>query len=65
MKRLTYIGCGVSTVFSVIKLLDKGYSGEYITIIEKGNNPYNRKREEVMNGFLGAGGYSDGKIIYS
>lgn len=65
MKRLTYIGCGVSTVFSVIKLLDHGYDGELITIIDAGNNPYNRKREEVMNGFLGAGGYSDGKIIYS
>lgn len=65
MKNLTFIGCGVSTVFSVIKLLDNGYPGELITIIEKGKNPYMRQREDVMNGFLGAGGYSDGKIIYS
>jgi uncharacterized FAD-dependent dehydrogenase len=35
-----------------------------ITIIDKGNNPYNRKPEEVMTGFAGAGGFSDGKLTY-
>jgi uncharacterized FAD-dependent dehydrogenase len=29
-----------------------------------GNDPYNRKPEEVMTGFLGAGGWSDGKLTY-
>jgi hypothetical protein len=27
-----------------------------------GNDPYKRKPEEVMTGFLGAGGWSDGKL---
>jgi uncharacterized FAD-dependent dehydrogenase len=29
-----------------------------------GKDPYNRKPEEVMTGFLGAGGWSDGKLTY-
>jgi uncharacterized FAD-dependent dehydrogenase len=37
---------------------------ELITIIDMGNDPYKRKPEEVMTGFLGAGGWSDGKLTY-
>ena len=29
-----------------------------------GKDPYNRKYSEVMEGFLGAGGWSDGKLTY-
>jgi len=29
-----------------------------------GKNPYDRKYSEVMEGFLGAGGWSDGKLTY-
>ncbi|RPH78072.1 MAG: hypothetical protein EHM77_07295, partial [Planctomycetaceae bacterium] len=29
-----------------------------------GKDPYNRKPEEVMTGFLGSGGWSDGKLTY-
>ena len=29
-----------------------------------GNDPYKRKPEEVMTGFMGAGGWSDGKLTY-
>jgi uncharacterized protein len=35
-----------------------------ITIIDMGKSPYERKPEEVMTGFLGAGGWSDGKLTY-
>jgi len=36
-----------------------------ITIIDKGNDPHNRLPEEVMTGMLGAGGWSDGKLVVS
>lgn len=65
IKNIVYIGGGVSSIFSVIKLLDAGVPGHQITIIEKGKNVYERKTEEVMNGFGGAGTWSDFKFIYS
>jgi uncharacterized protein len=44
--------------------VDNGYPGNLITIIDMGKDPYQRKPEEVMTGFLGAGGWSDGKLTY-
>jgi len=44
--------------------VDNGYPGELITVIDMGKDPYKRKPEEVMTGFLGAGGWSDGKLTY-
>jgi uncharacterized FAD-dependent dehydrogenase len=44
--------------------VDNGYPGELITIIDMGKDPYKRLPEEVMTGFLGAGGWSDGKLTY-
>ena len=63
-KKIVIVGAGVAGVNAATKLVDNGYPGQDITIIDMGNNPYNRKPEEVMTGFLGAGGWSDGKLTY-
>jgi len=63
-KRIVIVGSGVAGVNAATKLVDNGYDGKLITIIDMGKDPYNRKPEEVMTGFLGAGGWSDGKLTY-
>ena len=63
-EKLVIVGAGVAGVNAATKLVDNGYPGEDITIIDMGKDPYNRKYSEVMEGFLGAGGWSDGKLTY-
>jgi uncharacterized FAD-dependent dehydrogenase len=63
-KKIVIVGVGVAGVNAATKLVDNGYPGELITIIDMGKDPYNRLPEEVMTGFLGAGGWSDGKLTY-
>jgi uncharacterized FAD-dependent dehydrogenase len=63
-KQIVIVGAGVAGVNAATKLVDNGYPGELITIIDMGKDPYKRKPEEVMTGFLGAGGWSDGKLTY-
>jgi uncharacterized FAD-dependent dehydrogenase len=63
-KKIIIVGAGVAGVNAATKLVDNGYPGKDITVIDMGNDPYNRKPEEVMTGFLGAGGWSDGKLTY-
>jgi uncharacterized FAD-dependent dehydrogenase len=63
-KKIVIIGAGVAGINAATKLVDNGYPGELITIIDKGNDPHNRLPEEVMTGMLGAGGWSDGKLTY-
>ena len=65
MKKIVIIGAGVAGINAATKLVDKGYPGELITIIDMGKDPYTRLPEEVMTGFLGAGGWSDGKLVVS
>jgi len=63
-EKIVIVGSGVSGISTATKLVDNGYPGELITIIDKGKDPYLRKPEEVMEGFAGAGGFSDGKLTY-
>jgi uncharacterized FAD-dependent dehydrogenase len=63
-KKIIIIGAGVAGINAATKLVDSGYPGKLITIIDKGNDPHNRLPEEVMTGMLGAGGWSDGKLTY-
>jgi uncharacterized protein len=64
MEKIVIIGAGVAGVNAATKLVDNGYDGNKITIIDMGKSPYERLPEEVMEGFLGAGGWSDGKLTY-
>lgn len=63
-KQIVIVGAGVAGVNAATKLVDNGCPGNLITIIDMGKDPYQRKPEEVMTGFLGAGGWSDGKLTY-
>jgi uncharacterized FAD-dependent dehydrogenase len=65
MKKIVIIGAGVAGINAATKLVDNGYDGSLITIIDKGNDPFHRLPEEVMTGMLGAGGWSDGKLVVS
>ena len=63
-KHVVIIGAGVAGINAATKLVDNNYQGK-ITIIDMGKDPYLRPYEEVMTGYLGAGGWSDGKLTYS
>lgn len=63
-KKIVIVGAGVAGINAATKLVDNGYPGELITIIDKGKDPHNRLPEEVMEGFAGAGLFSDGKWVY-
>ena len=60
---IVLIGAGVANVNAATKLIDNNFKVK-ITIMDMGKNPYERKYSEVMEGFLGAGGWSDGKLTY-
>ena len=62
-KNVVLIGAGVANVNAATKLIDNNFDGK-ITIMDMCKNPYERKYSEVMEGFLGAGGWSDGKLTY-
>ena len=63
-KKIIIIGAGVAGINAATKLIDNGYPAGLITIIDKGKDPFNRPPEDVMEGMLGAGGWSDGKLTY-
>ena len=61
MYNLTFVGAGPSTIGAILKLIDKEYKGK-ILIIEKGKSLNSRQPNEVLNGFAGAGCFSDSKL---
>jgi len=63
MTKVVIVGAGVAGVNAATKLVDNGFNGK-ITIIDMGLDPYRRPAADVMRGFLGAGGWSDGKLTY-
>jgi len=63
-KRIVIVGGGVAGMNAATKLVDNGYPGELISVIDAGKDPYNRPKEEVMKGGFGAGLFSDGKWSY-
>jgi uncharacterized FAD-dependent dehydrogenase len=58
---LCFIGAGPSTMFALLKLIQKGYKGQ-VAIVEKGKSLKNRLPSEVINGSFGSGTYSDSKL---
>ncbi len=62
--KILIIGAGVAGVHAALKLIDLGFEGKNIQFVDKGKNPYERRPEEVMEGFMGAGAWSDGKYTY-
>jgi len=64
-KKLVYIGAGVSAMYGVLHLIKNGYDPSQITIIDKGNDIYTRKGDEIMQGSGGCGTFSDHKTILS
>jgi len=65
MDKIIYVGAGVSTQYGVLHLLKNGYDPKKIIIIEKGDNIYNRKSSDIMNGAGGCGTFSDFKVLQS
>ena len=65
MKKIVYVGAGVSTQYGVLHLLKLGYNPKNIIIIEKGDSIHKRKPSDVMSGAGGAGTFSDFKVLQS
>ena len=58
---LTFVGAGPATMFGVLTLIRRGYTGD-ICIIEKGKSLKKRSTTEVISGSFGAGAFSDSKL---
>jgi len=58
------VGAGPAGMFATHELLNQNPKLK-IALIEKGNRIGDRKKNEIMEGFGGAGTYSDGKLHYT
>jgi uncharacterized FAD-dependent dehydrogenase len=68
MKKNTFdvivVGAGPAGIFSCYELTNKNPKLR-IALLDMGNRIENRKKNEVMSGFGGAGTYSDGKLHFT
>lgn len=59
------VGAGPAGMFACFELLKKKVDGKKIALFDMGSRLEERKSNEVMTGFGGAGTYSDGKLHYT
>lgn len=68
MKKNTFdvivVGAGPAGIFSCLEFINKNPKLS-IALLDMGNRVENRKKNEVMSGFGGAGTYSDGKLQFT
>jgi uncharacterized FAD-dependent dehydrogenase len=58
------VGAGPAGIFACYELIQKNKNLK-IALVDKGNRIENRKPNEIMFGFGGAGAYSDGKLHFT
>lgn len=66
MGDLVYVGLGMSNTFSILYLLENGYNPRNIRVLEQGypiDDP--KRKKNILIGAAGAGGFSDGKMVFS
>ena len=61
---IAIVGAGPAGIFACFEILDRDPDCK-IALIDMGPRLENRKTNEVMSGFGGAGSYSDGKLHYT
>ncbi len=64
MYDIIIVGAGPAGLFSALEI-SKEKKDLKVLLIDKGNLVENRKKTEVMNGFGGAGTFSDGKLHFT
>jgi uncharacterized FAD-dependent dehydrogenase len=61
-----FIGMGPANVYAVLYLLKNGVDGSTLHMFDKGKEISKRDRKkDVLEGYLGSGMYTDGKMVYS
>ena len=64
MYDIIIVGAGPAGLFSALEI-SKQNKDLKVLLIDKGNLVENRQKTEVMNGFGGAGTFSDGKLHFT
>lgn len=61
-----FVGGGVSSTYSILKMLKGGVNGRDILVIDKGRDPYSRDKRDILNNLIGgSGASSDFKAVFS
>lgn len=66
-KYVAFVGAGSANMFAVLRIIDSGFDPSQILLIDRGKSPCDRCRSgrDIVEGFAGAGLWSDGKMVYS